>query len=316
MRKLPPLSAIKAFEAAARHGHFGKAAEELCVTHSAVSHQVRSLETVLNVALFEKRGRLQYLTAAGLQLMHSVQSALDILAEACTTATTPGMSGTLKISAPAELAHGFFTQIIADFAQRYPQLVLHLLVHDSNSLEINPAADITILYAMGDTDWGRYWVVPFHAIQFFPVCHPSLVEGENGLKSPDDLRNACLLHDDPDGKTWATWLGAFAPRMPPPSRNIHFAHSGLAIHAAVRGGGVCLGDVLCAGEELKAGRLMRPFKGAVPSAGNYYLVAERRKREDARVAAFLSSSQITGYILEFNSRIVEKRSIVEGPEKT
>jgi len=305
MRKLPSLSALKAFEAAARHRHFASAADELCVTHSAISHQVRSLEQVLGVVLFEKQGRQVRLTDAGRRLMHSVQQALDIMAEACSDAAHPGMRGALKISAPAELAHRFFARLIGEFAQRYPGLTVHLLVHDSDSDEINPDADITILYAMGDTDWTRYWAVPFRAIEFFPVCHPSLIEGEESLQSPLDLARFCLLHDDQNGKTWATWLGSCASGLPTPTRNLHFAHSGLAIEAALHKMGVCLADVLTAGEELKSGRLIRPFTGAVPSPGNYYLVAERRKREDPQLAAFLSFSALSPYLCEINSSIME-----------
>jgi LysR family glycine cleavage system transcriptional activator len=297
MRKLPPLSALKVFEAAARHLHFGRAADELCVTHSAVSHQVRSLETSLGVTLFEKHGRQVRLTDTGLRLLHSVQQALDIMAEACSDAINPGMRGALKISAPAELAHRFFPRILGEFAQRYPGLTLHLLVHDSNSDEINPAADITILYAMADNDWARYWAVPFQALEFFPVCHPGLVEDE-GLLTPADLARFCLLHDDQDGKTWATWLGAFAASLPVPTRNLHFAHIGLAVEAALHKAGVCLADTLTTGEELKSGRLIRPFRGAVPSPGNYYLVAERRKREDPRLAAFMSFASLVPYLCE------------------
>lgn len=298
MRKLPPLSALKVFEAAARHLHFGRAADELCVTHSAISHQVRSLETALGVALFEKQGRQVRLTDTGLRLLHSVQQALDIMAEACSDAINPGMRGALKVSAPAELAHRFFPRIIGEFAQRYPGLTLHLLVHDSDSDEINPAADLTILYTIGSSDWARYWAVPFQAIEFFPVCHPSLVEEDSGLREPADLTRFCLLHDDQDGKTWATWLGTFAPSLAAPTRNLHFAHSGLAIEAALQKTGVCLADSLTAGEELKSGRLIRPLRGAVPSPGNYYLVAERRKREDPRLAAFMSFASLAPYLCD------------------
>ncbi|MFM0206201.1 LysR substrate-binding domain-containing protein [Paraburkholderia sediminicola] len=305
MRKLPSLSALRAFEAAARHRHFGRAADELCVTHSAISHQVRSLEAVLKVTLFEKQGRQVQLTDAGLRLLHSVQQALDMMAEACSDAAHPGMRGSLKISAPAELAHRFFPRVIGEFSQRYPGLTIHLLVHDSDSNEINPAADITILYSMGDTDWTRYWAVPFHAIEFFPVCHPSLLEGEDSLQSPADLARFCLLHDDQDGKTWATWLGTHAASLPAPARNLHFAHSGIAIEAALQKVGVCLADTLTAGDELKSGRLIRPFAVSVPSPGNYYLVAERRKRTEARLAAFMEFAGLAQYLCEINSPIPE-----------
>jgi LysR family glycine cleavage system transcriptional activator len=305
MRKLPSLSALRAFEAAARHRHFGRAADELCVTHSAISHQVRSLEAVLKVTLFEKQGRQVHLTDAGLRLLHSVQQALDMMAEACSDAAHPGMRGSLKISAPAELAHRFFPRVIGEFSQRYPGLTIHLLVHDSDSNEINPAADITILYSMGDTDWARYWAVPFRAIEFFPVCHPSLLEGEDSLQSPADLVRFCLLHDDQDGKTWATWLGTHAASLPAPARNLHFAHSGIAIEAALQKVGVCLADTLTAGDELKSGRLIRPFAVSVPSPGNYYLVAERRKRTEARLAAFMQFAGLAQYLCEINSPILE-----------
>ncbi|WP_179404258.1 LysR substrate-binding domain-containing protein [Burkholderia guangdongensis] len=305
MRKLPPLSALRAFEAAARHRHFGRAADELCVTHSAISHQVRALEETLKVPLFEKQGRQVQLTDAGLRLLHSVRQALDMMAEACSDAAHPGMRGSLKISAPAELAHRFFPRVIGEFSQRYPGLTVHLLVHDSDSNEINPAADLTILYSMGDSDWTRYRVVPFRAIEFFPVCHPSLVEEPNGLQSPADLVRYCLLHDDQDGKTWATWLGIHAAALPAPARNLHFAHSGIAIEAALQKSGVCLSDVLTAGDELKSGRLIRPFPMSVPSPGHYYLVAERRKRHEHRLAAFMQFAGLAPYICEFDSPIDE-----------
>jgi len=287
MRKLPPLNALRAFEAAARLRHFGEAAKELCVTNSAISHQIQSLEESLGVKLFEKRGRSQHLTDTGTSLLHSVKQALDMMTEACSKASDPGMSGALKISAPTELAHRLFPRLTAEFASQYPNLTLHLLVHDSDSNEINPAADITVLYTMGDMDWSRYLVLPFKAIDFFPVCHPSLIEGEQGLHHPGDLGRFFLLHDDQNGSTWGSWLGAYAAKHPLPGRNIYFAHSGLAIEAALQKMGVCLADVLTAGDELKCGLLVRPFRGSVPSPGNYYAVAERRKMDDPRLTAFV-----------------------------
>ncbi|MCW3478819.1 LysR substrate-binding domain-containing protein [Neisseriaceae bacterium JH1-16] len=305
MRRLPPLTALKAFEAAARHGHFGRAAEELCVTHSAISHQVRSLEESLSVELFEKRGRLSQLTPAGTRLLGAVQQALDIVADACLDAVQPGMSGVLAVSAPPELAHRLLTRMICEFAERYPEVTVQLLLHDSDAREVNSAADITLLYQLDTTDWSRYRVAPFRAIEFFPVCHPGLLQGEHALRQPRDLLQHCLLHDDLDGKTWASWLGAYAPHQPKPARNLHFAHSGLTIEAALHQGGVALGDVLIAGEELRRGQLVRPFRGAVPSPGNYCLVAEHRKADDPRLAAFLSFAALQPLLCEMNSPIAE-----------
>lgn len=298
MRKLPPISALKTFEAAARHQHFGRAASELCVTDGAISHQVRALEESLGVVLFEKRGRQMHLTDAGQRLMNPIRQALDLMAEACSDATDPGMRGSLRISAPPELAQCFLNRMVCDIAQRYPNLTLHLLVHDSDSVEINPAADISIVYGMGDADWGRYWAQPFLPIEFFPVCSPGLLRGEHVLHDVANLANYTLLHDDQDGKTWAAWLGAFAPGMRKAAGNIHFAHAGLAIESALRGMGVALADVLTAGEDLKNGRLIRPLAGSVPSPGNYYLVAEHRKRNDPRLVLFAGWAGLASFLCD------------------
>ncbi len=303
MKKLPPLNALRAFEAAARLGQFGEAAKELCVTNSAISHQIQSLEESLGVALFEKRGRSQQLTNSGTRFLQSVKPALDMMNEACSKVSNPGMSGSLKISVPTELTHRLFPRLVCEFANQNPDLELHLLVHDSDSSEINPSADITVLYAMGDMDWSRYFVVPFLPIDFFPVCHPSLIEGENGLRNPGDLHRFCLLHEDQNGSTWASWLGAFAGKHPLPSRNIFFAHSGLAIDAALQKMGVCLGDVLTAGDELKSGLLVRPFRQSVPSPGNYYVVIERRKMDDPRLTTFIDYLNAGKFLCESNSTV-------------
>ena len=296
MRKLPPLGALKVFEAAARHLHFGKAAEELCVTAGAVSHQMRALEEQLGVTLFEKRGRQLHLTDAGQRLMRPLQQALDLMDEACADAVDPGMRGALRVSAPPELAHRFLTRIACDIAQRYPGLTLHLLIHDSDSTEIDPNCDVSIVYGVGDADWGRYWARPFRPIEFFPVCSPGLLQGEHRLAQPADLTRYPLLHDDQDGKTWATWLGAFAPAQLAVAGNLHFAHSGLAVEAALQGYGVALADVLTAGDELRSGRLIRPLPGSVPSPGNYYLATERRKLSEPRLTALLEWPALQPYL--------------------
>jgi len=303
MKKLPPLNTLRAFEAAARLGYFGEAAKELCVTSSAISHQIQTLEELLGVALFKKKGRSQQLTNAGVKFLQSVKQALEMMQDACSKASNPDMSGSLTISVPTELSHRLFPRLICEFANENPSLMLHLLVHDSDSIEMNSAADITVLYAMAGMDWSRYVVLPFLPIDFFPVCHPSLIEGENGIRNPHDLNRFCLLHEDQNGSTWASWLGAFAGKQPLPARNVFFSHAGLAIEAALQKMGVCLADVLTAGDELKNGLLIRPFHGTVPSPGNYYLIMERRKMLDSRLTTFITFLKISKYLCEDNSLI-------------
>ncbi|GIU18306.1 LysR substrate-binding domain-containing protein [Shewanella sp. MBTL60-007] len=296
MRRLPPLNPLRAFESAARHEHFSRAADELCVTHSAISHQVKTLEDALGIKLFEKQGRNAKLTQSGANLLPAIQEAFDIIGQACEKAVEPGLSGRLVISAPPELSSKWLIKQIGDFAIRYPSIDVSLLVHTSDETNINPQADLSIIYGAGDADWNRYWVTPIKGMEFFPVCSPKLLQldknsgldakQEGGL--PLDLSAQRLLHDDQDGKTWATWLGAHAPHILNTPQNLNFAHAGLSLEAAIAGYGVAIGDNFTASTELESGKLVRPFEQSVPSLGNYYLVAEKRKKGDVKLMTFIN----------------------------
>ena len=227
-----------------------------------------------------------------------------MMAEACSDAAHPGMRGSLKISAPAELAHRFFPRVIGEFSQRYPGLTIHLLVHDSDSNEINPAADITILYSMGDTDWARYWAVPFRAIEFFPVCHPSLLEGEDtvGKARQISCASACctMTRTARPGQRGSA-------RMPPPPCLLRPAICTSPIPASpsrrrCKRSASAWQIRLTAGDELKKRPPIRRIAAPVPSPGNYYLVAERRKRTQARLAAFMQFAGLAQYLCEINYR--------------
>lgn len=286
MRRLPPLNPLRVFEVAARHQHFAKAAQELCVTVSAVSHQIKILEDSFGVPLFEKQGRNAKLTNAGKNLLPSIQQAFDIIAEACEKTIEPGLKGRIIISAPPEIASKFLIKKIGDFANRYPMIDVSLLLHESDEQNINPEADISIIYGAGHADWERYWVTPINRLDFYPVCSPNLLTGNNPLTQPSDLQYHCLLHDDQDGKTWATWLGAHTPHMLKAPQHLNFAHAGLSLEAAIAGYGVAMGDRFTASADLASGRLIRPFPQSVPSLANYYLVAEKRKKADVKLTMF------------------------------
>jgi len=287
MRRLPPLNPLRAFEAAARHEHFARAAQELCVTVSAVSHQIKTLEESFGLKLFEKQGRNAKLTQAGKNLLPAIQQAFDIISEACEKTIEPGLSGRLIISAPPELSSKWLIKQIGEFANQYPMIDVSLLLHSSDEQNINSKADLSIIYGAGNADWDRYWVTPIDRLDFYPVCSPDLVSGESPLLQPQDLQHQRLLHDDQNGKTWATWLGAHAPRLLKSSQHLNFAHAGLSLEAAIAGYGVAMGDKFTASEDLASGKLVRPFKESVPSLANYYLVAEKRKTSDAKLGAFI-----------------------------
>lgn len=285
MRRLPSLTALRTFEAAARHAHFGRAAQELCVTDSAVSHQIRQLEEQLGVSLFEREGRQVRPSAPARRLLHSLQQAFELILDACDELRDPGSQAQLRVAVTTELAQKWLVGRLADFAERHPQITLHLHEQPLEAQLPGAEMDVAIIYGTGPEDASGYFVRPLPTLQFFPVCSPGLFN-QSPLKHPRDLARHCLLHDDQDGKTWNAWLATHAADLRP-ARHLYLGHAGLTMEAAARGQGVAIGDNLTSAEDLASGRLVRPFAAQVPSLGQYALVCERLRLDKPAVAQFV-----------------------------
>lgn len=285
MRRLPSLTALRTFEAAARHAHFGRAAQELCVTDSAVSHQIRQLEEQLGVSLFEREGRQVRPSAPARRLLHSLQQAFELILDACDELRDPGSQAQLRVAVTTELAQKWLVGRLADFAERHPQITLHLHEQPLEAQLPGVEMDLAIIYGTGPEDASGYFVRPLPTLQFFPVCSPGLFN-QSPLKHPRDLARHCLLHDDQDGKTWNAWLATHAADLCP-ARHLYLGHAGLTMEAAARGQGVAIGDNLTSAEDLASGRLVRPFAAQVPSLGQYALVCERLRLDKPAVAQFV-----------------------------
>jgi len=285
MPRLPSLTALRTFECAARHGHFGRAAAELCVTDSAVSHQIRQLEEQLGVGLFERAGRQVRPTTAAQRLLHPLQQAFELIGKACDELRDPASQTLLRVAVTAELAQKWLVARLADFSSRYPHITLHLHEQPINAGAPALDIDIAITYGTSDLDASTHFVRPLPLLQFFPVCSPGLFN-QGGLKRPRDLVRHCLLHDDQDGKTWTTWLATHANDALP-GRQLYFPHAALALEAAALGQGVAMGDNLTCQGDLQSGRLVRPFDASVTAQGQYALVCERLRLERDAVAQFL-----------------------------
>ncbi|KAF0866221.1 LysR substrate-binding domain-containing protein [Pseudomonas sp. LD120] len=285
MRRLPSLAALRTFECAARHAHFGRAAAELCVTDSAVSHQVRQLEEQLGVVLFVREGRQIRPTLAAGRLMHSLQQAFDLIGDACDELRDPASLAVVRLAVTAELAQKWLMSRLADFSAGYPHITLHLYEQPIDASAPGQDIDLAITYGSGPVDSSTYFVRPLPALAFFPVCSPSLFN-QGSLKHPRDLARHCLLHDDQDGITWTAWLTTHAGDARP-ARQLYFAHAGLALEAAAQGQGVAMGDNLTAAEDLLNGRLVRPFSASVTALGQYALVGERLRLERPAVVQLL-----------------------------
>lgn len=294
MRRLPSLTALRTFECAARHAHFGRAAAELCVTDSAVSHQIRQLEEQLATPLFVREGRQVVPTPAARRLLQRLQQAFELIGEACDELRDPGSQVVLRIAVTPELAQKWLVSRLADFSARFPHITLHLHEQALEGRVPGPEIDLAITYGTGPEDASVYFVRPLPTLQFFPVCSPGLFNQGN-LKQPRDLARHCLLHDDQDGKTWMAWLTTHAGDVQG-ARQLYFPHAGLALEAAVQGQGVAMGDNMTAIEDLASGRLVRPFSASVTALGQYALVCERIRLEKPAVRQFLDwmSEQLDG----------------------
>ncbi|NMO16978.1 transcriptional regulator GcvA [Pyxidicoccus fallax] len=279
MRRIPPLGALRAFEAGARHLSFTRAAAELHVTQAAISHQVRQLEDWLGVALFERRGHALTLTAKGAAYLRELTPAFDRLSEA-TTRLYEAEQGPLRLTVLPSFAACWLVPRLEHFRQRHPDIELQL----SSSAELwdflDDRFDVGIRSGLGR--WTGLKAERIASEALSPVCTPALAKR---LRSPEDLRKVRLLHDTPkDG--WRRWLEAAGVEGVDADAGPAFNDAGLVLQAAVRGQGVALGRLVLASDDLKAGRLVRPFAHVLPNDFGYWLVHPRPLSGRRDVAAF------------------------------
>jgi LysR family glycine cleavage system transcriptional activator len=282
---LPPLGALRAFEAAARLESFTRAAEELCVTQTAVSHQVRLLEETLGTRLFERRPRKVQLTAQGRAWANATADAFGRLYEA---------NRTLR-SATRSARHSVSVSILPSFATRWlvPRLGRFLEAHPQVDLHISPSAELVDLNA-SEFDVGiRYGTGRYPELKseklcgdaWVAVCAPDM-KARAKLKTPRDLRAFTLLHDDNAG--WKDWLEARGLERIDAQRGPLLTDSGMVVEAAVQGQGVGLVRLSLAASELAAGRLVRPFPRVplLPTAMSYFMVWPKVRALRPEVFAF------------------------------
>jgi LysR family glycine cleavage system transcriptional activator len=269
VRHLPPLSTLRSFEAAARNLSFSKAAEELHVTHGAVSRAIRHLEDHLGVELFRRKVRAVELTQTGATYALSVRDALERLSAATFQIAKQQSSGVLNLSTLDSFASKWLIPRLFRFRQLHPEIDIRLSTSERLADFAADGIDIVIRYGRG-----RYagltseWLM---AEDLFPVCSPALLEGPHPLRSPGDLARHTLIHDD-FPIDWAMWLSAAGVRGVDARRGPRFSFSDHAVQAAIQGEGVVLGRSALVADDLRAGRLVRPFSLSLPADLAYYLV--------------------------------------------
>lgn len=281
-QRLPPLNALPSFEAAARHLSFSKAAEELCVSHGAVSRAVRSLEQALGVQLMIRTTRSVQLTPAGTSFAAEVRQALGQLMTA-TSVATGQVSATVTVSTIDVFASRWLVPRLHRFRRSHANVDVRVTVSEHLADFYTDGVDIAIRCGAGQ--YPSLTTELLTKEEHFPVCSLKLLSGRRALRRPADLERHTLLHDV-FAVGWATWLRSAGLDHIDAYRGPTFLSSDHAIQAAVGGEGVVLGRSALVADELAAGRLVRPFELSLPAGFAYYLVYPARAVKRREVRAF------------------------------
>jgi DNA-binding transcriptional LysR family regulator len=282
LRGLPSLDFLRGFEAAGRRLSFTLAAEELFVTQSALSRQIKALEDALGAALFERRHRALALTPAGAAFHREVTDVLDSLANAAERVRGGNRSPGLTLSTTVSFASLWVIPRLATFRAQHPQVEVYV-----------SADDRLVDLARGDVDVAVRYLpdasAPQHAVRLFgermtPVASPAVAHGASPLRSPANLTDHVLLHlDDPEGRTpwldWRSWLASNGQPGLKPAGSLRFRIYDQVVQAAVGGQGVALGRLPMIAEHLRDGRLVAPFARKYDSARGYFALAAPRVAE-------------------------------------
>lgn len=279
-RRLPQLNALKAFEAAARHVSFTRAAEELCVTQGAVSHQVKALEAELGIKLFNRERQRLSITDAGRDYLSVVRDALDRIAMGTERLVQRQSSGMLTVSTSPDFAAKWLVHRLGRFAEAHPAIDLRVsatMHHVDFARE-----DVDLAVRHGDGDWPGLHVMRLCSEQLFAVCSPALGAG---LKRPKDVLKLPLLHLD-DRSPWTAWLEAAGLADSDALHGVVLNRASMLIDAAIDGQGIALARTTLAAWDLIHKRLVRPFPVALPLAKSYWIVCPKATADLPKLVAF------------------------------
>jgi LysR family glycine cleavage system transcriptional activator len=280
---LPPLNSLRAFESAARLESFSAAANELFVTHGAVSKQIKLLEDWLGVKLFERTGGRVKLTETGWRYLVQVQDGLDIIANATAQLMQPDRQRRLVINTIPTLAMHWLLPRLTDFQKQFPAVELRLMTSDRDITRQETPFDIAI--RRGPGDWPGYISKPFLDEWELPLCSPALLE-QHPIKSPADLARHTLLYADTRPTAWHRWLTAAGVPDLKPAASQQFDRFSLALQAAIDGLGVTLGPLPMMQSEIEAGVLVAPLPQPTVPVRGYCWIAPRAVMNDPVITAF------------------------------
>ena len=301
--RLPSLGALRAFETAARHLSFKKAAAELHVSPAAISHQIHTLEDYLGVQLFERLNRGLNLTDVARAGLPGISEGFDSLRAGVELMRSTDGGLTLSVTSGPAFAAKWLMPRLHRFAGAHPQIDVRISasmhsVDGRNAEALSEAegfdeyqTDADVEVRFGGGAYPGFQVDKLLAVNLMPVCSPKLLAGEHPLRSPFDLHHHSLLHDDTLGALdghpdWSAWLRLAGATGVNAGRGSHFTHGALVLQAAADGLGVALAMDVLAAEDVAAGKLTAPFETKLHLPLAYYVVSPAARANLPQIAAF------------------------------
>jgi LysR family glycine cleavage system transcriptional activator len=282
-RKLPPLNSLRAFEAAARHLSFTRAADELFVTQAAISHQVKGLEDYLGHSLFKRLPRNLTLTNQGAALMPVLADAFDDMANAVISLKQEKAGSVLNVRLAPYFAAKWLSPRLEEFWRLYPKIDLRLF-HSHNAVDFE-REDIDLAITYGRGDWKGVQSTPIIKLNFFPVASPMWLANNGPLIKPEQLLDVTLLHDA-DPNAWNDWLRQVGVKGINNKRGTTIDDTNVLIQAAIDGQGVALGATPFVEDHLASGRLVAVFDQVLITDYVYYVVCPKNNLQRPDVKAF------------------------------
>ena len=281
--RLPPLNALRAFEASARQLSFTRAAEELFVTQAAISHQIKALEEYLGIKLFMRKNRTLLLTEEGQAYYLDVKDVFNNIHEATERLLARGSKGAITVSLQPSFAIQWLVPRLNTFNLLHPEIDVRIKAVDQADNSLTEDVDVAIYYGRGN--WSGINAEQLHNEYLIPVCSPLLLSGNKPLNTVEDLAHHTLLHDN-SRKDWKRWFNSVGVR----GTNVHhgpiFSHSAMVVQAAVHGQGIALAHSVLARPDIDSGRLICPFEQVLESKNAYYIVCREHQVDVGKIASF------------------------------
>lgn len=285
MKRQIPLNTLRAFEAVGRHCHVRRAAEELHLTHAALSRQVRILEEQLGTDLFTRNRNRMQLTTAGQRFLVVVQQSLQTLDDGVLHIDPETIAGDLVIATTPTISTNWLPRVISSYFQRYPEVELHCVTIQPYQQNLPREFDLAL--CLGQPQAPGMRVSRLYQEFYFPVCAPALLKPDRPVKQPADLLQYPLLHER--YQHWERWFSLQGIKAGRGAGNIHFDYGFQCIEAARRGLGIVLADRVEVATDIQRGSLVKLLDQIMPVDAGVYLVADLDDQLTVRARLFLET---------------------------